>query len=104
MGKIRKAKGQTQHAHERMGERIGLKGRAADDFLRAASKKGLPPAAFGHGPLGEFLRDKGSSKRLRVFRGVIVIFNRTSDRAITCYRIPDEFAEEYEAIVGNPEK
>ena len=97
---IRKAKGQTAHAKMRIGERAGMSGRTAERFLKEASRKGLPPAAFGLGtPFGEFLMAKSARKRVKVYKGMVVIFNKTSDRAITCYRIPEEFEGEYEEVV-----
>lgn len=97
---IRKAKGQTAHAKMRIGERAGMSGRTAERFLKDASRKGLPPAAFGLGtPFGEFLRSKSACKRVKVYKGMVVIFNKTSDRAITCYRVPEEFEREYRDVV-----
>ena len=96
MGKIRKAKGQTAHALKRMAERIGMNGESATKFLRAASRKGIPPESFPDGPLKDFLTAKQVGKRVRVHKGVVAIFNKTSDRAITAYRIPEEHMEEYE--------
>lgn len=97
---IRKAKGQTAHAKMRIGERAGMSGRTAERFLKDASRKGIPPAAFGLGtPFGEFLRSKSAHKRVKVYKGMVVIFNKTSDRAITCYRVPEEFEREYRDVV-----
>lgn len=97
---IRKAKGQTAHAKMRIVERAGMSGRTAERFLKDASRNGLPPAAFGIGtPFGEFLRSKSACKRVKVYKGMVVIFNKTSDRAITCYRIPEEFEREYRDVV-----
>lgn len=94
---IRKAKKQTNHALMRMSERLGLPSKDAKNFLKAASKKGLPPASFGFDTgFGSYLWTKSKLKRVRVYKGMIVIFNNTSDRAITAYKIPDEFLKEYE--------
>lgn len=93
-----KARGQkpTHHSLMRMAERCGITNRtAATNMIRRASKMGRHIQSFPDGELKNYLLSKQHNKRVRVYKGIVFIFNKTSDRAITLYPIPNEFMEEY---------
>ena len=93
---VRKAKRQTRHGLSRMNTRIGISNEEiAINTIRCASKKGMSISEFEEGALKDYLRTKDHGKRIKVYKGTIYIFNKTSDRVITLYPIPEEFMEEY---------
>ena len=99
MAKHRKSKRQTTHAYQRMHERYGSQSaKEVEDFARGASKRGMPVTEFPEGTeLRRFLDMKTlGRKRVKVYRGMVVILNKTSDRMITAYKLPDKYLEEYE--------
>ena len=59
-------------------------------MICAASKKGCCPNQFD-GEFGEYLAKKSIVKRVKVYDNLIWIFNKTSDRLITVYPIPERF-------------
>lgn len=96
MAKRRRCKNQTKHSLERMGSRIGITNKKnAENMIRNASKKGLSINDFPPCGLKDYLLTKDVGKRVKVYKGNIFIFNKTSDRAITLYPIPEEFMEDY---------
>lgn len=57
--------------------------------------------ALGKGSdLAYYLMEKEAkrNKKAKVYEGCVYIFFSTSDRCITCYRIPERYSEEYEKI------
>ena len=78
-----------------MEERIGIYSQEAQlNLIRGASKYGLNPHDFS-GDFGSWLENKGKYKRLKVYKGYIFIFAKTSNFLYTTYKIPEEFMEEY---------
>jgi len=95
MGLARKQK-PTHHSLLRMAERCGItNAKAATNMIRNASKLGRGIQSFPDGELKNYLLSKKHNKRVKVYKGIVFIFNKTSDRAITLYPIPNEFMEEY---------
>ena len=85
-----------------MGER-GVVG-DADDNSRVARMFGInlfeaKKALGAESPLAYFMESKqASGKKVKLKGGYVYIFFSTSDRCITCYKIPDEYLEEYRQI------
>lgn len=106
MGTIRKTKKQPKHARERLRQRAGIGGkREAAAFAKGASRNGLPPERFPKGTeIREYLDSKCHGKRVKVYRGMVVILAKTSDRMITAYPIPPILLEEANRIIGGKEK
>lgn len=93
---IRHAKNPTTHGLRRLKSRVGIKNkRVAERMIAEASRYGKSIYDFPEGEFRDYLISKDHGKRLRVFKGIVFIFNKTSDRCITCYPIPDEHLEEY---------
>lgn len=96
MGLARKQK-QTRHGIIRMAERMGVNSqKQATEIIRKASKIGLDICDFPLGAFRDYLYSKKHNKRVKVYLGFVFIFNKTSDRVITLYKIPTEYKEEYE--------
>ena len=96
MGLARKQK-QTHHGIVRMAERMGINNKKiATDIIRKASQSGLDICDFPDGAFRDYLFSKKHNKRIKVYKGFVFIFNKTSDRVITLYKIPTEYMEEYE--------
>lgn len=94
----KKSKKQTHHGLQRMAERMGVKQKSvATKTIENAVQKGKPISYFQDGLLKKYLLSKQHNKRLKVYKGFIFIFNKTSNRVITLYPIPEEFKEEYES-------
>ena len=99
----KKAKNQTDHAMRRLEERseIGSSKRSLEGFLKNASKSGLSLMDFESEPdLFDFILSKQRGKRVKVWKGFVVILCKTSDRAITAYKLPEEFREAYERCLA----
>jgi hypothetical protein len=81
----------------RMAERIGITNeRNFKDIVKSASKKGQNPIDFPPDTeIGKFLREKDVGKRIKVYKGNVFIFNKTSINLITVYPLPEELKEEY---------
>jgi len=92
----RKIKTHSYHAYKRLSERLGLDKRETNDFARNARRLGKSSAHFQDGKLKTYLESKGKYKRVKVYRGVVVIMAKTSNRLITAYPLPNELREEYE--------
>ncbi len=93
---IRKGKNQTRHGLERAKSRVGIANKhQAIVTIRNASKKGLNIADIEDGALKEYLKSKDHGKRVKLYKRYVYIFNKTSDRVITIYPLPDEYLEEY---------
>jgi len=99
---IRKCKKQSVHGQDRIKERCHI----SDDtnikaFIKSASIHGYNPEDFEQGPLRCYIYTKKyvRYKRIKVYKGVIFVFNRTSNRLITAYNIPDKFVEEFNEFV-----
>lgn len=94
--KIRHCKKQTVHGVKRLRSRVGIKNKKiALRVIIEASKSGKDISFFAPGELYNYLKSKDRGKRIRVYNGVVYIFNKTSDRLITAYPIPEELMEEY---------
>lgn len=92
---IRKAKRQTRHGLERIKTRGGItNNNQALTTIRNASKKGLSIADIEDGPLKNYLKSKDHGKRVKLYKRYVYIFNKTSDRVITLYPLPEEYLEE----------
>ena len=97
MATIHKRKNPTKHSLSRMKTRAGIcQESVAIRTMQNASRKGLCIADFPDCKLKDYLKTKDKGKRVKVYKGYIYIFNKTSDRAITLYKIPDEYKEDYE--------
>lgn len=90
------------HAHLRVQQRFSqdLNKKQRRELIRNASKNGDCPADFrnGHPKIYSYL-SKLSTKRVKIYRGFVFIFNKTSDRLITMYELPEEYTEEYQIYV-----
>jgi len=92
----RKTRKQSLHAYERLNERAGMSRKQVDKLGKNASIYGRSPRSFPNGKFRTFLESKCINKRVKVYKGLVVIMANTSNRIITAYPIPEEFMEEYE--------
>ncbi len=92
----RKVKSHSVHAYERLSERLGMTKRQVNAFARDAVRLGKTSAQFKDGELKSYLESKGKYKRVKIYRGIVVIIAKTSNRLITAYPLPIELMEEYE--------
>ena len=78
------------HAKTRNKERLAVSNKVIKEIMRS----GYVPENF-EGPFHDYLvttRNKGSiGVSVRVKRGIVVIYNRRSRRAITTYKVPDKY-------------
>ncbi len=92
----------TAHALERMKER-GLAGDGVANS-RIARVCGVTPFEVerecgGESELAMFLTNKQmTGKKAKIYNGYVFIFFSTSDRCITCYELPGQYAEEYSKV------
>lgn len=94
---VRHAKRPTTHGLKRLKSRVGIKSKKVGErIILEASKGGKNIMDFPPGEFREYLISKDHGKRVKVYKGIVFIFNKTSDRCITCYPIPKEHLEEYE--------
>ena len=91
----RKAKKQPAHAYVRLGERVGMTRKQVKDFSKQASRYGRAPEHFPPSALRDYLLSKSYNKRVKVYKGIVVIMANTSNRIITAYPLPNELMEEY---------
>ena len=100
---IRKCKRQGIHGQNRLRQRSNIK----DDknikaFIRSASMHGFNPCDFPEdGQLYIYINNKERArhKRIKVYKGFVFVFNRTSNRLITAYRLPEELTTEFEEFI-----
>lgn len=96
MSNIVHRKKPTKHSLDRMKTRAGISNKKqAENMIKAASRKGMSIDDFPPCELKNYLLTKNSGKRVKVYKGIIYIFNKTSDRALTLYPIPEEYMEDY---------
>ena len=78
------------HAKTRNKERFDVSNKVIKEIMRS----GYVPEQF-EGPLHDYLvttRNKGTAGvSVRVKRGIVVIYNRRSRKAITTYKVPDKY-------------
>lgn len=93
---LKKNKKQTHHGLQRMAERMGVTQKSvATKTIQNANRLGKCIQQFPDGEFKNYLLSKQHNKRVKVYKGFVFIFNKTSDRVITLYPIPEEFKEEY---------
>lgn len=97
-----KCKKQTFHGMMRARERGNMPSRVAKDFISSASKRGFSFNDLPEGELKDYVFGKFiyRQKRVKIYKGYIFIFNRTSNRLITMYPIPDNLVEEFNSFAA----
>ena len=92
----RKAKKQPQHAYDRCAERLGLSKRSVNTLAREASKYGESAEHIKDIEIRNYLLSKGHYKRVKYYKGIVVVFAKTSNRLITAYPLPENLIKENE--------
>lgn len=101
---IRKCKRQGIHGQKRLKQRSEIKdNKNINAFIRSASIHGFNPCDFPEGQLSTYINNKerAKHKRIKVYKGFIFVFNRTSNRLITAYKLPNEFILEFEEFISH---
>ena len=99
---IRKCKKQTIHGQLRIEQRSDISGKGnVKAFIKSASVHGFNPCDFPQGPLSDYLTNKvrHRNKRIKVYKGFVFVFNRTSNRLITGYELPENLRPEFEEFM-----
>ena len=81
------------HAYQRAAERFGLHKNEADRLVKEAFTAGKQAHEL-EGPYRNFLKSKGSLKKLKIYKDKVFIFNRTNRSCITMYPLEPELIKE----------
>lgn len=90
----RRAKRQSNHAYVRCAERLGLTKREVNLLAREASKYGKSAEQVEDGKLKKYLLGKGRYKRVKLYKGIVVVIAKSSNRLITAYPLPKYLQKE----------
>lgn len=78
------------HVFKRAAERTDFSKREAQRLIKEAQTAGKAYGNIPPGPLADYIKSKGNTKRVKVYQGYVFIFARTSTACITMYPIPEE--------------
>lgn len=78
------------HVFERVAERTTLSKRDAKRLIKEAQTAGKAYSNIPPGPLADYIKSKGTTKRVKVYQGYVFIFARTTTACITMYPIDEE--------------
>lgn len=88
----------TKHSLQRLIERSQF---THVNTIKKASKAGYPINCFKKYPnFYKWLSSIAPYKRVKVYKGLIFIFNNTSDRCITVYPIKDRYLLDYNDYIN----
>lgn len=96
----------TYHGFKRTRERTGIDDKDKKLLGSHAVRNGLNFYELPPGPLKSYVGFKiaKKGKRVKLYRGYVFIFFKTSNRIITCYEIPERHLEEYKKIIKDKNK
>lgn len=87
---------QTKHAINRAKDRLGMcQESSIAIMMRNALGRGQCANDFPPGEFKNYLLCRERGKRIKVYKGKVFVFNRSSKRCITVYPVPEEHMEEY---------
>ena len=82
-----------QHAFERASERLGLYKKEAERLIKEAWTAGKQYHELEGGPIKSYLATKGHRKKIKVYKDIVFVFNKTSGTCITMYKLPTKILE-----------
>lgn len=90
----------TYHGFQRAEERTGIDDRDKKRLGSYAVRNGIDFCQIPPGPLRSYVGFKiaQKGKRVKLYRGYVFIFFKTSNRIITCYEIPKRHLAEYNEL------
>lgn len=90
----------TYHGFQRTEERTGIEDRDKKRLGSYAVRNGIDFCQIPPGPLRSYVGFKiaQKGKRVKLYRGYVFIFFKTSNRIITCYEIPKRHLTEYNEL------
>lgn len=93
----------TKHGIERIKERTDISKHDLKMLSKYAIKNGMNLQDIPPGPFKSYVGYKvhKENKRIKIYRGYVFIFFKTSYRLITCYPIPEKHIDEYNKIIKN---
>jgi len=80
----------TFHSYNRTFERLGIYKKAATKLMKEAQRYGKTAGQLPLGPIRDYLESKGTFKRVKLYRGIIFVFNKNSTSCLTAYPLPEE--------------
>lgn len=89
----RRAKRQSKHAYVRCAERLGLTKHDVNILAREASKYGKSAEQVEDETIKHYLLTKGRYKRVKLYKGIVVVIAKSSNRLITAYPLPKYLLE-----------
>ena len=85
----RKRTKNSDHAYERAKQRTGMSKRQAKQMMREAQTAGVAVDNLPPGPIKNYIKKKGTHKRVKVYKNHVFVFSKTSTTCITMYPLAD---------------
>lgn len=84
----------SAHAYERAAERLGWSKRKAKEEMAFARQGGLSVGELKPGALRDWLyaKQRGTPRKLKIWKGCVFVFCSTSTRCLTVYPLPEAFS------------
>lgn len=86
----------SSHSINRARERSNLSKRKTNSLMKEASKYGLSYDHLPEGPLREYIRKRSYFKRVKLYKGHVFVFAKTSTACITMYPVDPQVLMEQE--------
>ena len=80
------------HAYQRAAERLGLHKAEADRLVKEAFTAGKQAHEL-EGPYKTFLMFKGAFKKLKIYKDIVFVFNKTNRACITMYPLSQKLID-----------
>lgn len=87
-----------QHALDRGKNRLGFNKKQLHQLIKEAHFAGLTYDHLPQGKVRDFIESKNATKQVKLYKGIVFVFNKTSTSCITLYPLPKELLEDENEI------